>query len=78
LLTYLFKSNPFEKHYCDQLDDDKVLFENKNHWKSYYDACADIQKKVQKAVGVSDFLDFNSGKGMYVCLNSKYLLTRKS
>jgi len=35
LLAYLFKNNPFEKHYCDQLDDDKVLFENKKHWKSY-------------------------------------------
>ena len=74
LLSYLLKNNPFEKHYCDDLDSDRVLFESEKHWKSYYDACVDIQTKVEKATGIADFLDFSSGKGMYICLNSKYSL----
>ncbi len=74
LLIYLFSHNPFEKHFCDELNDNKAVLE-KRHWKSYYDACVDIQKKVEKATGVSDFLDFNSGKGMYVRINSKYSLS---
>ncbi len=74
LLIYLFANNPFEKHFCDELDDDEALLQ-KRHWKSYYDACVDIQKKVEKATGVSDFLDFNSSKGMYVRINPKYSLS---
>ena len=73
LLIYLFDHNPFEKHFCDELDDNKAILE-KRHWKSYYDACVDIQKKVEKETGISDFLDFNSGQGMYVRLNPKYSL----
>jgi hypothetical protein len=75
LLIYLFAHNPFEKHFCDELNDEKVLFEKNKFWKSYYDACKDIQKKVEKVTGVSDFLDFNAGKGMYVRLNPKYSLS---
>lgn len=74
LLNYLFKNNPFEQHFCDDLNDGKALLEDEKHWKSYYDACVDIQNKVKKITDVEDFLDFNSGKGMYVRLNPKYSL----
>lgn len=74
LLSYLFANRPFEQHYCDELNDDRALLESK-HWKSYYDACFDIQMKVEKVTGVTDFLDFNSGAGMYVRINPKYSLS---
>lgn len=75
LLSYLFKNNPFEQHFRDELDDDKVLLGEKSA-KSYYDACEDIKSKVEKITGISDFLDSNSGERMYVRLNPKYSLSK--
>jgi hypothetical protein len=74
LLSYIFANRPFEQHYCDELNDDMALLESK-HWKSYYDACIDIQSKVEKVTAITDFLDFNSGAGMYVRINPKYSLS---
>lgn len=75
LLIYLFAHNPFEQHFCDELNYEKVLFEENKFWKSYYDACEDIQAKVEKTTGVSDFLDYSSGRKIYVRINPKYSLS---
>jgi hypothetical protein len=74
LLEYLFSNSPFQKHFYDELEEKSVLLEERP-WKSYYDASLDIQKKVEIATGIPDFLDFSSGKGLYVRINPKYSFT---
>lgn len=72
LLKYLFENSPFEKHFYDVLNEDRAL--DHKSAKSYYDACIDIQKKVENVTGITDFLDFSSGKGLYVRINPNYSL----
>lgn len=71
LLSYLFTNDPFDQHFYSELETSEALLENKS-WKSYYDACVDIQAKVQEKTRISDFLDFSSGPKMYVRINPKY------
>lgn len=76
LLSYLFKtSDPFEKHFIDEMNEEKALLEEKP-WKSFYDASMDVQAKVEKITGIADLLDFSTGKGLYVRLNPKYSLRK--
>ncbi len=73
LLAYLFTHDPFHEHFYDELEDAEAL-QQERPWKSYYDACIDIQKKVKDVAGIDDFLEFSTGKGMYVRLNPAYSL----
>lgn len=73
LLVYLFNHAPFEQHFYDELQEEKVLLEERS-WMSYYRACLDIKEKVAEVTGVEDLLDFSTGKGMYVRFNPKYSL----
>jgi len=71
LLSFLFINEPFEQHFYSEMEEEKVLLENK-HWSSYHKACVDIQNKVLAKTQIPDFLDFNSGPKMYVRINPLY------
>lgn len=73
LLTFLFSHTPFEKHFFDELQESEYL-EGKSPSICYH-ACEDINTKVQKFTNEEDFLDYSSGKKMYVRINPKYSLT---
>ena len=73
LLAYLFANDPFAEHYYEDMEAENALFERKS-WKSYYDACVDIQKKVKEATSIDDLLDFSSGSSLRVRFNPKYSL----
>ena len=71
LLTYVFLNNPFEQHFYTEMEDEKALLEEKG-WKSYYDACENIQRKVLLATQIPDLLIYSSGKKLFVQVNQKY------
>jgi hypothetical protein len=77
LLQYLFANNPTEQHFYGELEEDKVLLEESS-WQAYYRAATDIQKKVEFTTGIPDFLDFSSGKSLYVRIHPKHSLISES
>lgn len=47
--------------------------EDYENWRIYYRACEDIKQKVLNKTGITDFLEFSTGKSGWVTINKKYL-----
>ena len=55
---------------CDDFDEYK---ENRRRWKRYHNICFEVNKKIEDAIKIKDFLIFNTGRKGKVKLNKKYL-----
>ncbi len=80
ILHYIFitnKDNLTDDFYYSEIAEDEFgeleYKANKNNWKKYNNSCAELNKKIEQAVGIKDFLKFNTGKKGKVKLNRKYL-----
>ncbi|MEI8327688.1 MAG: hypothetical protein WCG02_00950 [Candidatus Taylorbacteria bacterium] len=74
VLEYIFGNNEgldAQSFYTDILND-KFQNDDKD-WRSMYRACNDINSKVSKQAGVSNFLFIKSGKTGYTQINKEYL-----
>lgn len=45
----------------------------KNNWKKYHNTCFELNKKIEKATKLKNFLKYNTGKKGKVKINCKYL-----
>ncbi len=74
VLEYIFGNNEgldAQSFYTDILND---KFQNDDKgWRSMYRACNDVNTKVSKQAGVSNFLFIKSGKTGYAHVNKEYL-----
>lgn len=74
VLEYIFENEEGLKVQSFYTDIIKSKFLNeKLEWRSIYRACEDINTKVSKQAGMSNFLVIKSGKSGYTQVNSDYL-----
>jgi hypothetical protein len=81
LLKYIFIDNKdnleddffYSEIAEDEFDDFDEYKENRRRWKRYHNICFEVNKKIEDALKIKDFLIFNTGKKGKVKLNKKYL-----
>lgn len=81
LLKYIFITNKdnleddlfYSEMAEDEFDDFDEYKENHKRWKRYHNICSEVNKKIEDAIKIKDFLIFNTGRKGKFKVNKKYL-----
>lgn len=73
ILKYIFEHDPTEEHFYSEMEEEKILSDEKE-WDTYYKSLNTVKDKLDQELGIKDFFEkISTGKTGSVKINSKYL-----